>query len=60
MAEMGDDVLLINPTLLRILRIARVARILKLLNSAKGLMALLTTVQKSLAQVNDRPPNSIA
>lgn len=53
MDEMGDSVLPINPTLLRVLRIARVARILKLLKSAKGLMALLTTVQKSLAQVGN-------
>ncbi|OQV23966.1 Voltage-dependent T-type calcium channel subunit alpha-1G [Hypsibius exemplaris] len=51
--EMENDIIPINPTIIRVMRVLRIARILKLLKMARGIRALLDTVFQALPQVTN-------
>ncbi|XP_055342711.1 voltage-dependent T-type calcium channel subunit alpha-1G-like isoform X2 [Paramacrobiotus metropolitanus] len=51
--EMENDLIPINPTIIRVMRVLRIARILKLLKMARGIRALLDTVFQALPQVTN-------
>uniref|UniRef100_T1JBM2 Voltage-dependent T-type calcium channel subunit alpha n=1 Tax=Strigamia maritima TaxID=126957 RepID=T1JBM2_STRMM len=51
--EMENEVIPINPTIIRVMRVLRIARVLKLLKMAKGIRALLDTVMQALPQVGN-------
>lgn len=51
--EIGDNIVPINPTILRVIHVMRIARVLKLLKMAKGIRALLDTVMQALPQVGN-------
>ncbi|KAF0300394.1 Voltage-dependent T-type calcium channel subunit alpha-1I [Amphibalanus amphitrite] len=51
--EMENDLIPINPTIIRVMRVMRIARVLKLLKMAKGIRALLDTVMQALPQVGN-------
>ncbi|XP_069944582.1 voltage-dependent T-type calcium channel subunit alpha-1G [Cherax quadricarinatus] len=51
--EMKNDIIPINPTIIRVMRVLRIARVLKLLKMAKGIRALLDTVMQALPQVGN-------
>ncbi|CAF2224645.1 unnamed protein product [Rotaria magnacalcarata] len=50
---LNENILPINPTIIRVIRILRIARIFKLLKIANGLQTLMHTVMKALPQVGN-------